>query len=421
MNIDIRTIVLVLAITHLIQVVVFYQQYKANKSYQGVGWWLLWSIAEIIGFAGILLRGIPAMHSMAIIIQNTCIFLGTIFIYIGVMRFLGKEVNSKIIFAVSTFFVIATVYFTYVDDSAFMRKVIFNAALAGTSLLTAYVLFVHKMPSITSSAHFNAAVFLVHGAVFTYRTVTVLSGAHIDDFFRPTLYNYLPVLDALIVSLLWTYGFIIMLNQRLNAEMTESEEELRLAEETYRNIFLNSQIGLFRTDLQTGLILDANDTVACFIGYPDRASLLAKPFSMVERYVDAHVRDEMRYIVQTHGEIHNYEARFRRNDGSIIWMRFSARIVRGKGWMEGVSEDITEQKQAEDALEEERRRLQQALDEVRTLRGIVPICANCKKIRDDKGYWNQVEKYVSDHTEAKFSHGICPDCVKVLYPDLYKK
>ena len=61
-------------------------------------------------------------------------------------------------------------------------------------------------------------------------------------------------------------------------------------------------------------------------------------------------------------------------------------------------------------LEEEHRRLQQALDEVRTLRGIVPICAYCKKIRDDAGYWSQVEKYVSDHTEAKFSHGICPAC-----------
>ena len=72
--------------------------------------------------------------------------------------------------------------------------------------------------------------------------------------------------------------------------------------------------------------------------------------------------------------------------------------------------EITKRKLAEETLEEERRRLQQALDEVRTLRGIMPICAYCKKIRDDEGYWNQVEKYVSDHTDAKFSHGICPTC-----------
>jgi hypothetical protein len=87
----------------------------------------------------------------------------------------------------------------------------------------------------------------------------------------------------------------------------------------------------------------------------------------------------------------------------------------------GFAIDITERKQAEEALEEEHGRLQKALDEVRTLRGIVPICSNCKKVRDDRGFWNQVEKYVSDHTEAKFSHGICPDCVKELYPELYKK
>ena len=60
--------------------------------------------------------------------------------------------------------------------------------------------------------------------------------------------------------------------------------------------------------------------------------------------------------------------------------------------------------------------LQSALAEVRTLKGIVPICAGCKKIRDDKGFWEQVETYVQKHTEAKFSHGFCPECVEKYYP-----
>ena len=62
-------------------------------------------------------------------------------------------------------------------------------------------------------------------------------------------------------------------------------------------------------------------------------------------------------------------------------------------------------------------KLQAALSEVKTLRGIIPICASCKKVRDDKGYWNQIESYVRDHSEAAFSHGICPECAKKLYPD----
>ena len=71
---------------------------------------------------------------------------------------------------------------------------------------------------------------------------------------------------------------------------------------------------------------------------------------------------------------------------------------------------LSESKRAGDALKQEHSRLQQALDEIKTLRGIVPICSYCKKIRNDEGFWTQVEQYVSDHTEAKFSHGICPAC-----------
>jgi len=62
--------------------------------------------------------------------------------------------------------------------------------------------------------------------------------------------------------------------------------------------------------------------------------------------------------------------------------------------------------------------LQEALAEVITLRGIIPICSSCKKVRDDKGYWNQIESYIRDHSEADFSHSICPECAKELYPDL---
>lgn len=70
----------------------------------------------------------------------------------------------------------------------------------------------------------------------------------------------------------------------------------------------------------------------------------------------------------------------------------------------------------QDALASKVEALRQALEQIKTLRGILPICANCKKIRDDQGYWNQVEVYVRDHTEAEFSHGICPECIKKLYP-----
>lgn len=61
--------------------------------------------------------------------------------------------------------------------------------------------------------------------------------------------------------------------------------------------------------------------------------------------------------------------------------------------------------------------LREAFDQIKTLRGIVPICASCKKIRDDLGYWTQVEVYVRERTEATFSHCVCPECMKKLYPE----
>jgi CheY-like chemotaxis protein len=61
--------------------------------------------------------------------------------------------------------------------------------------------------------------------------------------------------------------------------------------------------------------------------------------------------------------------------------------------------------------------LREALANIKTLSGLVPICAGCKNIRDDKGYWSQVETYVAKHSGAKFSHGICPDCARKLYPE----
>ncbi len=64
------------------------------------------------------------------------------------------------------------------------------------------------------------------------------------------------------------------------------------------------------------------------------------------------------------------------------------------------------------------RALNEAIDQIKTLRGIVPICSSCKKIRDDQGFWQQVETYLLDHSEAQFSHGVCPECMPRLYPEL---
>src|SRR4030042_7172515 len=138
-------------------------------------------------------------------------------------------------------------------------------------------------------------------------------------------------------------------------------------------------------------------------------------------YVNKEARTRWQSIMGREGVILNYQKELRRFDGAIIWVNENTRVIRDKEdhvlFYEGSFQDITERKRIEEEREKLIRELQEALAKVKTLSGFLPICMSCKKIRDDKGYWEQVEVYVRDHSEAEFSHGLCPECMKKLYPD----
>ena len=151
-----------------------------------------------------------------------------------------------------------------------------------------------------------------------------------------------------------------------------------------------------------------------------REELLGQPISILRsEQTSAELEGEI--LIGTlagewHGEILN-----RRKDGSEFPIELWTSIVKdesGKGIATvGVARDISVRKTAERERESLIIDLKKALEQVKTLGGLVPICASCKKIRDDKGYWNQLEKYLGDHTDAKLTHGLCPDCAKLYFPE----
>ncbi len=102
-----------------------------------------------------------------------------------------------------------------------------------------------------------------------------------------------------------------------------------------------------------------------------------------------------------------------------IELSLSAYCEHGQWQSVGIVRDISERKKIEREKELLIKNLKTALDEIKTLKGIVPICSSCKKIRDDKGFWKHVETYIQEHSQAEFSHGICPDCSRKLYPDFH--
>jgi hypothetical protein len=68
-----------------------------------------------------------------------------------------------------------------------------------------------------------------------------------------------------------------------------------------------------------------------------------------------------------------------------------------------------------------KRNVEEAVAKIKVLSGLIPICSHCKKIRDDKGFWNHLEQYINEHSEATFSHGVCPECAEKLYGKYYKQ
>ena len=162
---------------------------------------------------------------------------------------------------------------------------------------------------------------------------------------RDGAYKWIEITIANLLHNNYIKGFLC--NYRDISDRIEAKENLKTAEEKYRNLFMNSQVGIFRTEIETGLVLEANDRFAKLLGFKDREELFYEPVYIADWYADPEARTRMISLLKKRGEVINYEEKFKRNDGSDLWIRYSARIVSEKGWIEGVNEDITDFKRAE--------------------------------------------------------------------------
>jgi PAS domain S-box-containing protein len=358
MKIDIPTLIIIIGFTHLIQVLVFYHQYKVNKSYKGPGWWLLWSAAEVIGFGVILLRNTIAFLPVMVIIQNSMIVAGTVFLYIGVRHFLNKPANLKLLIPFMISFLAGLLFFLYIDNNIQIRSVIISSTLALISFFTAHTLYTDKNHNIKASVRFNAVIFFIHGCIFAYRAVTIITLNPDQNIFSHTMFNILPYFDALIVSLLWTFGLIIMLNQRLNVEILEIKNDLQL-------IFDTSPDAAIITRMSDGYIEEMNEGYTAITGYT-REEMKGK--STLEINIWKNIEDRTRVVnlLKGQGYCENYEAIFVRKDGTEITGLMSAKTLNLKGvpHIISITRNITSNKKAEKERQMFSNVLEQSLDEI---------------------------------------------------------
>jgi PAS domain S-box-containing protein len=358
MVIDVKTLILFAGLSHLMQFLVFLHQYLTNKDLPGVRWWLMWTIAELIGFILILLRLNPLLTPAIVLVQDVILLAGTIFIYFGLTRFFNKKINIKLIILFFSVFFILHLFYSLIVDDIKIHTAVFNVSLSFVGFLNAAVLIKNRTKSISATANFIIGVFVVHGLIFAYRSALLFFGNPDVDSFAPTFFNLCQYIDAVIVGFLWTFGFIVLLNQKLNSENVELRKQFEL-------IFNTSPDAALITRLNDGLFFDCNDGFTKLTGYT-KAEMSDNSVSDFNIWANPDERNAIMKIISENGFCENQEALFKRKDGRVFTGLFSAKkmILKGIPHIISITRDISDKI----AAQEKERKYLLELKELNTIK-----------------------------------------------------
>jgi len=195
------------------------------------------------------------------------------------------------------------------------------------------------------------------------------------------------------------------------------DQQLRESEERYRAVVSQAVEGITLFEAETGCLLEANGAFQSMLGYTAQEIPALSVYDVME-HGRAGADLDLSVVLKNRQAAALGERRFVRKDGSLIDVDVSASLItrEARPVVCLVAHDITERKQAERQRESLVAELQEALSQVKTLSGLLPICASCKRIRDGQGAWQPVETYIRERSNAEFTHGLCPDCMRKLYP-----
>jgi len=346
MKLDVHTLAIILCLSAFMQFVVIFIHYRLNRDQSGLGWWVLGSLAFSLGFAANYLRDARMTGHFAIVGNNMLFASGLLLMYVGVLQFFEQKVRFGWIISACTAIMIYFVVFTFVIDNYIARRVFLSFAIAITSLLISRTLFLHRKSSVNASSCFLGFVFLAYGCYFILRALLLITGERGESIFTPTFTQTSMFFVSMIASNLWTFGLIILINQRLNAKQIEDKERLEL-------IYNTSPDAAIVSRLSDGVVVDINDSFTTLTGYT-RQEMLGKTTLEYGIWQTPEARSLFIDTLKEKGNVGNIEMQFRRRDGSILTGMISARTfdILGVPHVMSVTRDMTERKRAEDVLRE---------------------------------------------------------------------
>jgi PAS domain S-box-containing protein len=413
MNIfDIRTIIFNSILTDVICTVVIVALWRqSRRRFNGMEFFVLDYALQTVGVFLIVLRGtIPDF--MSIVMSNWIIVAGALMGYMGLERFLnrpGPHIHNIALVAV---FPLAHAYFTYITPNLSARNLNLSIALLIICFQCVWLLFKRIDRPMLTLTRWVGMVFSAYCLLFVVRIVLFFMHPYLDaDYFHSGASEVFVQVMFQMLFIMLTYTLALMVNKRLM-------EDIQIEEEKFAKAFHAAPYAMSLTRLSDGKIYEVNEGYVNITGYL-LSEVSGKTTFELQIWADIDDRAAVVDELNKHGRVQDKEVRFKTKSGGILTGLYSAEIVtiNNQKSILGCFNDITERIRAERERERLIEERSKALSEIKVLSGMLPICASCKKIRDDSGYWNQIESYIKSHSEADFSHGICPDCVKKLYPE----
>jgi len=340
MKFDVHTLIVLQALTFTVQAIVLLIQYRVNRSFPGTGWWVTGTSFMALGGALMLFLAFEPIWWVSIF-ANPLLILGQLFLYVGMLRFFGKAAKRWTIVLPYVCFVLGYLFFIFFDRNLSARTVLVNVMLAAASFLTASVLLDRKNMPKSGMTFLTAAAFLVFAVFLVVRATFAILLPPMQTYADQELSLSLAFILPIMTSMIWTYGFIIMMNQRLNMENLLEKEKMQ-------NVFNTGPDAAFISRLSDGSMIDVNDSFSDMTGYT-REEAVGTTTLEIRLWRDTSERGLFLAALEQEGFCENMEFEFGRKDGSRFDGAVSARklVIYGIPHLVCLIRDITERKQAE--------------------------------------------------------------------------
>lgn len=343
MRLDIATLSFILFITSVIQVIGIYFQAKLNKSFKGTKYWVVGNIFNAIGVLLFFIRPFLSNDFISIMLPNLIVVLAQILIYIGIALFLNKDVKVRIIMTIIFVLSVGFFYFTYINYDINMRTLISSIVMAANSFLISFELMTNKNKSIKYSANFLGSVLIFYGVFYIIRSINFLYNS-MNSFFDPSLMQISVFVISISVSYFYSFGLIIMVNQRIRAEEVEAKKKFEL-------IFQISPDAIDISRLEDGLIIEANDRFLSTTGF-NRDELIGNTTINLGIWKDLNERNKFIKMLIRNEYCENHEIELKKKDGTTFIGLTSSRVVdfNGEKYVLNLIKDITERKAIENSI-----------------------------------------------------------------------